>query len=74
MAGLLYTDFLVRSNERYNLQLIDITGRQVATQLVIANGLNTLDISALNAGIYSYRLVGNSGLYGRPRFSTVASE
>ena len=57
----LYTDFLVRNNERYSLQLMDITGRQVALQQIVANGLNTLDVSMLNAGIYSYRLVGTTG-------------
>ena len=55
-----YTDFLVRNNDRFTLQIIDIVGRPVASQKLTANGLNTLDVSMLSAGIYTYRILGNN--------------
>ena len=61
-----YTDFLVRSNERYTLQVTDIIGRPVASQKLVADGLHTLDVSTLSAGIYAYRIMGaNAQTAGR---------
>jgi hypothetical protein len=53
-----YVDFLNRSEGQSSISIFDLTGKVVSVQQLDNNKINSVNVSALNAGMYLYQLSG----------------
>lgn len=56
--GLIHVDMVDDSFKNKELVVYDLTGKLVVSQRLSDNASNTVDVSALNSGLYLYRLTG----------------
>lgn len=57
--NMLYVDFTAKYEGHANVNVYDITGKQVNTTSIDCNQINTIDLSVLNKGIYIYEIKGS---------------
>lgn len=55
---IIYVDFSARKSNESILNIFDITGKQVASHKIEGDKLNSIDFSAMTAGLYLYELSG----------------
>jgi hypothetical protein len=53
----------VSSNEKQTLQLFDVTGKQVLSQII--NGTTTIDVSNLSQGVYNLSVISSDGVVNK---------
>lgn len=56
---MVYVDFMNRNEDAAILTIFDLTGKLVASQKIEGNKLNSIDLSAMNNGLYLYQFVGS---------------
>ena len=55
---IIYVDFSTRKSNESVLNIYDITGKQVASQKIEGDKLNSIDFTAMTSGLYLYELSG----------------
>lgn len=55
---IIYVDFSTRKSNESVLNIYDITGKQVASQKIEGDKLNSIDFTAMTSGLYLYELLG----------------
>lgn len=56
----IYVDSFNMNNELSTIQIYDVTGQLVFSQLIDNNSINKLDVSSVKSGIYMYKVIGRS--------------